>query len=788
MHDVTHQYYDTHAEQFASRYRGANVTPLHNLLRRWLPPAGRVLEIGCGIGREAAYMSSLGLDVLATDASEPMLAQACLATGDARVIFQQAAFPVHPDHSLMQARFDAVVAIAMLMHVPDHELFDLAFQIRGLLNPGGRFICSFCSERSPSEEDKRLFVNREPGEVRLLFERLGFSFLAKEENEDGLGRDTRWTTLVFGYDHQPGARPVDQIESIINHDKKDATYKLALLRALCDIAQTSYRYVRWHPDGTVSVPLGLVTERWLYYYWPLVDTGSEPLIPQKRGMEINKTIAFRKELTALASHFRGQNGLSRFHGEFQAGILDPTACKLVDAALNKIAKTVVTGPVAFTSQGGFAFGDGPLSARNRCYNPQALYASLGRVYFNADVWRELCLVGHWISEAIILRWAELTVEISNRQTPITRVLEKLLVRPETDRDVYAVREIYKACPDLACVWTQTALTNRRFDVDHAIPFSLWHNNDLWNLLPADAKVNNEKRDRLVDRETLFRSRETIIGCWQITRSAMPARFDLEVSRTLFGRNHAESQWEDPAFAALSEAVETVALQRGVERWKPAFPASRLAKAPAFGVLRKASESITVDAVDSYYQSVSFPVLNVDGKRPIGHYHLLPLGLTLLNPSEVPHCAFKSALPIVAELAAGPFFDGFETGRMDDLNEVDWIAVPTNLCRRNRFVIRVAGDSMEPTFRIGDLLVFEYHRTPRQDRQIVIAADFTAGAEGGEYGIKRFKADHNKWLFLSDNPAYAPVEIPKGEMAYPILGTYVGPVFQSTINDHSDIDS
>lgn len=42
-----------------------------------------------------------------------------------------------------------------------------------------------------------------------------------------------------------------------------------------------------------------------------------------------------------------------------------------------------------------------------------------------------------------------------------------------------------------------------------------------------------------------------------------------------------------------------------------------------------------------------------------------------------------------------------------------------------------------------------------------------------YAVKRFKAVPGSWLFLSENPAYAPVQIPKAEMSHPILGTYVG---------------
>ena len=84
--------------------------------------------------------------------------------------------------------------------------------------------------------------------------------------------------------------------------------------------------------------------------------------------------------------------------------------------------------------------------------------------------------------------------------------------------------------------------------------------------------------------------------------------------------------------------------------------------------------------------------------------------------------------------------------------------------------------MEPLFHIGDLLVFEYHRTPRQDNQIVIAADFTNGSATGEYAVKRYRAHPSLWRFFSDNPAYEPKEISKAAMAYSILGTYVGSFF------------
>ena len=67
-----------------------------------------------------------------------------------------------------------------------------------------------------------------------------------------------WATVVFHAEGRGAARSVDQIETIISRDKKDATYKLALLRALCEIAQTEQPAARWYADGRVGIPLALV--------------------------------------------------------------------------------------------------------------------------------------------------------------------------------------------------------------------------------------------------------------------------------------------------------------------------------------------------------------------------------------------------------------------------------------------------------------------------------------------------------------------------------------------------
>jgi SAM-dependent methyltransferase/SOS-response transcriptional repressor LexA len=767
MDAATVNVYDGHAAEFAGRYAQADVAPLQQLLLRYLVPRSRVLEIGCGSGRESVFLAGNSFVVTGTDASAGMLAVARRAAPTPApglqpgqglppaLRFLQVAFPLPAGAAPLDERFDAVVALAVVMHIPDQDLFEFAFQVRDLLEKGGTFIVSVSTGRTGLDAagrdgHGRLFNERPAGELRLLFERLGFRFVAQHDAEDGLGRpEVRWFTLVFRLESTGGDRPVDQIETIINRDKKDATYKLALLRALCDIAQNQHQLARWHPNDTVSVPLGVVAEKWLYYYWPLIDTADGLLIPQKRGLERTKPIAFRHELTALARHFRdrGRNGLSDFHAAYQSERLDPVARQLADAALNKIANTIIVGPVTFASQGDFSFA-GHRTARHQCHTPTGIVNALGRIYFRADAWREMCLLGHWIGDAIILRWAELTYAISERQVPVALVLEKLLIHPETERDVYASRELFKATPGLRCVWTNDPLPLRRFDVDHVIPFSLWHNNDLWNLVPADGRINNEKRDRLVTRDLLASSRERIIGCWQLQRRHMPCRFDVEVSRTLLGRAHAESQWEKPAFAALLEAVETLALQRGIERWEPGT---------AIRARQRRSDA----------ESAARPLAP---PRPpqVQPTKVAALPFSSLSEDE----PFHVALPLVAELAAGPFSSGFAALTLDAWSEFDWVPVPEGVARSGRFVVRITGDSMEPTLSRGDLVVFEYHRTVREAGRIVIVADFGDDDAAGEGAVKRLKADgHGLWI-TSDNPAYPPLRLAGPMEHYPILGVGV----------------
>src|SRR5262249_31367480 len=93
------------------------------------------------------------------------------------------------------------------------------------------------------------------------------------------------------------------------------------------------------------------------------------------------------------------------------------------------------------------------------------------IQMDAAIWRELSLLGHWIQDAVILRWAELTAEMAKRKLKASEVIDYLLINPiPPERDVAQARETYAQFAR-ECVWSGKPLS-RKFEVDHVIPFSL----------------------------------------------------------------------------------------------------------------------------------------------------------------------------------------------------------------------------------------------------------------------------------------------------------------------------
>ena len=568
MDGPTLDYYQRHAFEVAARYESVS-GGISSILRLVFSEGQRVLEIGSGSGRDAALLLDLGVDVQAVEPSEALRSRCAALHPElaGRVHEGQLPGPLPAEAS---GRFDGVLLSAVLMHVPESEIFESALAIRERLKDDGSLLISIPVQRDDvsrgTERDAfgRLMVVRPATRVRLLFERLGFQTKSEWTTADYAGRaGVLWATMHFVYS-RTASRAVDRIESILKADRKVATYKLALIRALCDTALTGYARASWEPDGRVSVSIDDLAERWISYYWPLVE--SRQFMPQINGeLKGGKPIAFRAALTELVRYFSKLGGLPGFAKASFDRSLPAAGDRLYRRVVHIAARTIVKGPV---HHAGGARGE-----REFHYD-----SSSDRVLIAGDVWRELSLMGHWIRDAVILRWAEMTERLALKTVDRGTVLNNLLQGSTADRLDRDVKSFYRRLrPDLRCIWTDRRL-DADFEVDHAIPFALWQDSSLWNLFPCSRPANNQKRDRLPTNGLIRKRQESIIETWRILSREFPARFPWEATalskdvvltrQPAKGTSLLAPDWERTLFSSFVEAIEYTAAVRGADRWEP----------------------------------------------------------------------------------------------------------------------------------------------------------------------------------------------------------------------------
>ena len=625
------------------------------------------------------------------------------------------------------------------------------WDLRRILRTGGRLLISTPIAGPPldpatgRDADGRLFNGVPPEQYRFLLERVGFRRLNRWDSSDSLGRSERsWASQAFALDG-PASRSLDTIEAILNRDKKDATYKPALVRALSELATQCHHAAQWLPGGRVAVPLSLIADKWIEYYWPIIE--HERFIPQKRGEQPHcaRPMAFREALERLVAHYRNRGGLAGFTVDHRSRGLSAEARRLHTAAFQRVRNAIRTGPVQFAGGGGS--------------NTFRHLPATDCVEMATDLWREMSLMGSWIADATILRWAELTAEISQGTLRPSEVIDALLTPALGDREVSAARRLYESLPDKVCVWTGAVL-RRYFELDHAIPFSLWRNNDLWNLLPASRSANQGKRDQLPTRALLQSRRACITRYWSGVRQMQRERFEFEAVR-LAGKNVlSDSGWEARLFGAFEEAIEFTALQRGVERWEPA-------------AIRK--------FIRGGLNDMDIPAASGD------QLWVLPMSLFSADPPEDER--FVDWVPFFEmQAAAGAF--GPEQAVPDADGASQWIRAPGMRLSKGLFALRIVGRSMEPkipdgsigVFRAGDALAGS-----RQGRIVLVALRDSVDPEtAGCLTVKQYwsqkrmdddgRLQHMRIELRPLNPEFQPIVIENAdEDSLRVVGEWVGSV-------------
>ena len=167
-------------------------------------PGARVLDVGCGKGRDVVALLDMGLDAYGVEPNDAMRA-AALAR-DPRMAGRLAAATLPDIGQPFGGGFDGIVCCAVLMHLAPTDLAPAFDAMAALLRPGGRLMLALPEMRADllvdgHDPDGRQFANHAPEHVQGLLAERGFAALSCDDIATP-ATDTRWRVLLF-----EGSRP-----------------------------------------------------------------------------------------------------------------------------------------------------------------------------------------------------------------------------------------------------------------------------------------------------------------------------------------------------------------------------------------------------------------------------------------------------------------------------------------------------------------------------------------------------------------------------------------------------
>lgn len=161
--DMTLAYYDERALDFIGGTVGVEFAALQNEFASRVVAGGRILDLGCGSGRDSRAFIERGFEVVAVDGSEEMCRHASEYIGKDVICSRFQDF--EPEGS-----FDGIWACASLLHLAPGDIVTVMGRLAAHLRSDGCLYASFKYGDFAGYRDGRYFTDLDERSLRSLLE------------------------------------------------------------------------------------------------------------------------------------------------------------------------------------------------------------------------------------------------------------------------------------------------------------------------------------------------------------------------------------------------------------------------------------------------------------------------------------------------------------------------------------------------------------------------------------------------------------------------------------------
>ena len=180
----TIDYYNKHAEEFTTLTFEVDMKILYQPFLAELPEGARILDVGCGSGRDTLAFKNKGYQVDAIDYSEELVKKATRLTG---IPIKLKSFYEVDDYEA----YDGIWACASLLHCERSRLAGVLEKMVQALKPNGVIYMSFKYGDSDRDQDGRQFTDLDENQAEALLEQF-----------DNVQHIQQWVTLDQRPDRQ----------------------------------------------------------------------------------------------------------------------------------------------------------------------------------------------------------------------------------------------------------------------------------------------------------------------------------------------------------------------------------------------------------------------------------------------------------------------------------------------------------------------------------------------------------------------------------------------------------